>query len=124
MYSHCLIQSKTSDSDLSSAFGEALAFYTLRAPHGVNSSTAKTVVVYQPLMHLEQPFRTVIRGKWGDEDSIVATEVGNVRDIIGIWEAESQYVYTLRKHPSLLDLVPSERGLVNPCDSVGEGEDD
>jgi hypothetical protein len=84
----------------------------------------KTVVVYRPLTHLEQPFRTVLRGKWGDDNSIVAMEVGNVRDIVGVWEAESKYVYTLRKHPSLLTLIPSERGLVDPRDRIDEDRDE
>lgn len=122
--SHALIQSKTSNSDLSSAFGEALAFYTLRVPHGTTPPVTKTVMVYRPLTQLEQPFRTVIRGKWADDDSVLAMEVGNVQDVVGVWEAESKYVYMLRKHPSLLSLMPSERGLVDSRDSVDDSHDE
>jgi hypothetical protein len=117
-------QSTPSDSALNFAFGEALAFYTLRVAHGSPASTSlRTVVVYRPLTRLEQPFRTVIRGKWADEGSLLAMEVRSMRDIIGVWEAESKYVYTLRKHPSLLSLTPSERGLVDPMDSDGAIEE-
>jgi hypothetical protein len=99
-------------------FGEAVAFYSLRS-----YEDSKTVVVFRPLADLEQPFRTVIRGKWPLElDEVQVMEVGSVVDIVGIWEAETKYVYVLRKHGSLLALSPIERG-VHVVDAMEQVDD-
>lgn len=77
-----------------------------------------------PLTQLEKRFRTVIRGRWADWGGIVAMDIAKVRDVIGIWEAPSKYVYMLRKHPALLSLPPSQRGLVDTMDREDDDGDE
>jgi hypothetical protein len=105
-------------------FGEALVFYTIK-----NDNSSKIVMIYKPLYEIEQPFKTVVRGRWPEahenEASIVAMEAHLVRDIVGIWESnQSRYIYILRKHPALLSLPLAERGLVDEMEREDAFEDD
>ncbi|KAH6905641.1 hypothetical protein BKA70DRAFT_1107383 [Coprinopsis sp. MPI-PUGE-AT-0042] len=93
-------------------FAEALAFYSVNT-----GEETRHIVVYMPLLKLETPLKTVIRGCWPPTEApspspLFAMEVSAIQHIIGIWEApKSPWVYVLRKHPGLDLLDPSQCGL-------------
>ena len=64
-----------------------------------------------------------LRGKW-DRNTIHATEISAIVDIVGIWEPgnlnESKNVYVLRKHPAIALLSPEELGKDSEVDGNEE----
>ncbi|KAF9455226.1 hypothetical protein BDZ94DRAFT_1327679, partial [Collybia nuda] len=99
------------NAQLGEIFGEAIAFYSVEY-----ESHIKLMVVYIPLEQLIEPLQTVICGKWSIPTQLAATETIHIKNLVGIWEAESQNIYVLRKHPGLLDLSPAESGAVSTSD--------
>ncbi|TEB36666.1 hypothetical protein FA13DRAFT_1622913 [Coprinellus micaceus] len=105
-----------------SNFGEAISFYSVR----VRGET-KMVVVFSPLLALERPFPTVIRGRWPAENTsggILATELRSVQDIIGIWEyTPTKNIYVQRKHPAYEFMKPVDLGLADDMEKDRDDDD-
>ncbi|KAH6889524.1 hypothetical protein BKA70DRAFT_1120832 [Coprinopsis sp. MPI-PUGE-AT-0042] len=103
-------------------FAEALAFYSVN-----NGYKTHQVVVYMPLLKLETPLKTVIRGCWPPSSTLplFAMEVLAIQHIIGIWEApKSSWVYVLRKHPGLDLLDPPQCGLSSAIEEEMDDDDE
>ncbi|KAF9455367.1 hypothetical protein BDZ94DRAFT_1316305 [Collybia nuda] len=93
------------NAQLGEVFGEAIAFYSIEYENHI-----KLMMVYNPLGQLYAPLQTVICGRWSSPNQLAATETVHIQNLIGVWKAESQNIYVLRKHPGLLDLSPAESG--------------
>ncbi|KAH6906755.1 hypothetical protein BKA70DRAFT_1493495 [Coprinopsis sp. MPI-PUGE-AT-0042] len=101
-------------------FGEALAFYEVE-----HQTATKHFAVYRPLESVNQPYPTVVRGKWPSRETLCIVEIKSIQSIVGIWEApNSGFVYILRRHPALLLLNPEERGLGASLEDERMGDGD
>ncbi|KAF9456332.1 hypothetical protein BDZ94DRAFT_1302616 [Collybia nuda] len=77
------------NAQLGEVFGEAIAFYSIEYENHI-----KLMMVYNPLGQLYAPLQTVICGRWSSPNQLAATETVHIQNLIGVWKAESQNIYT------------------------------
>jgi hypothetical protein len=91
-----------------------MAFYE------TNVSLKRLLVVFRPLIKVEQFLGGFWMGEWGD--SMEVLPVSQILDLIGIWVSKKT-IYPLRKHPGLAMLRFEDKGNYN-YDENSDSEDE
>jgi hypothetical protein len=105
---------------LNCTFGEANSFYKVEL-----ENKTYILVIYTPLINVQQVLRTQIRGKWESPTILKVIEASHILDLVGIWSAEaSKNIYVLRKHPGLAMLSAVECGKEDEGNNADDSDSD